>query len=198
MPFQARRGLVMERWNSVAASLRTAEDFSRSDIDAKRSCNRFMLLLDAHRKSDKQSERASGIDEEVTEKSMLLDDLLAAYDDAKNADLRRTEESRLAAEHVDAMGSLVREEALHSLGKRKRDKEDDDGTSGGGKFMKMFTLMHEQAKADLEFKKEKLEKEREERRQELEERRIERQVLMEQNRQQQESMIMLIKMLMDK
>ncbi|ETV87367.1 hypothetical protein H257_00966 [Aphanomyces astaci] len=52
MPFQARRGQVMERWAEVASGLNTADEFRRTDIDAKKACNHFILLLDAHRKDN--------------------------------------------------------------------------------------------------------------------------------------------------
>jgi hypothetical protein len=191
MPFQARRGLVMERWASVAAALHGSNEFSRPDIDGKKACNRFTLLLDMHRRSDNDAARASGVEEDVDEKTVLLDDLLAAYDDSKLADARRAEDQRDAAEHVAAMGQQIRLEAMESMGKRKRGKDDDDGGSGGGKFMKMFTLLHEQSQAELQFQREKLEKE-------LEEKRLERQVLTDQIRQQNETMTMLLKAVIEK
>ncbi|ETV90062.1 hypothetical protein H310_15108 [Aphanomyces invadans] len=153
MPFEARRGLVVERWNAVASALRESDEFSRLEIDAKRACNQIMLLLDAHRKHDKESALAPGVDEDENEKIVLLDDLLAAYDDAKRADLRRADESREAANHAEMMGSLVRAEAMEPLDQRKRKKDDDDASSGGGKFMKIIALMQEQVKADLDSKR---------------------------------------------
>ncbi|ETV78829.1 hypothetical protein H257_07657 [Aphanomyces astaci] len=185
MPFQARRGHVMERWADVASALEMADDFRRSDIDAKRACNRFMLLLDAHRKANNQSQRASGVAEDVSEKTVLLDDLLASYDDIKGAEAQRADETRHTAEQMEAMGSQVRAEALVSLGKRKRDKDADDA-----------------AQADLQFQREKFETE-------VEERRLDRQLLAEQLgrqqqsmaeqfRQQQQSFIELMKLVVEK
>ncbi|ETV82891.1 hypothetical protein H257_04666 [Aphanomyces astaci] len=181
MPFQARRGQVMERWTEVASGLNTADEFRLTDIDAKKACNCFILLLDAHRKANNQSQQASGVAEDVGEKVVLLDDLMAAYDDVKGAKARRAEANRHAAEQMEAMGSQIRAEALESLGKRKRDKDGDDTATGGGKFKTVFTLMHEQAQADLEFQRTKFETE-------VNERRLDRQLLAEQLRQQQESM----------
>ncbi|KAF0706783.1 hypothetical protein AaE_013950 [Aphanomyces astaci] len=118
---------------------------------------------------------------DVSEKTVLLDDLLASYDDIKGAEAQRADETRHTAEQMEAMGSQVRAEALVSLGKRKREKDADDAGTGGGKFMNVFTLMHEQAQADLQFQREKFETE-------VDERRFDRQLLAEQLRRQQQSM----------
>ncbi|KAG9408815.1 hypothetical protein AC1031_020658 [Aphanomyces cochlioides] len=144
MPFQARRGLVMERWGAVASALMTCDAFRRREIDAKKACNRFLLL---------ESERASGISEDLSEKTLLLDDLVAAYDDAKSAETQRCDEQKLAAEQAEVSGQLVRTEALQALGKRKRQNDDDEGSTSNGRFMKVFTQMHEQAQADLQLKR---------------------------------------------
>ncbi|ETV90099.1 hypothetical protein H310_15068 [Aphanomyces invadans] len=72
MPFLARRGFVMDKWAQTAQALAGCEEFGRPDFDAKKANNRFNALIEAHRKSNQESSRASGISEEVTEKVMLL------------------------------------------------------------------------------------------------------------------------------
>ncbi|KAG9398792.1 hypothetical protein AC1031_014110 [Aphanomyces cochlioides] len=106
----------------------------------------------------RKSERASDISEDLSEKTLLLDDLVAAYDDAKSAETQRCDEQKLAAEQAEVSGQLVRTEALQALGKRKRQNDDDEGSTSNGRFMKVFTQMHEQAQADLQFQKEKFER----------------------------------------
>ncbi|RHY20629.1 hypothetical protein DYB32_009991 [Aphanomyces invadans] len=160
-------------------ALRESSEFSQPEIDAKCACNRFMLLMDAHRNYDKASAQVSGVDEDVNEKILLLDDLLAAYDDAKNAGQRRADESRELANHSEIMGSLIRAEAMESMGKRKRKNDEDEGIPSGGKLMRVITLMKEQAKVELDFERERMQNEMEERRIELEERRMERQLMAE-------------------
>ncbi|RHY23505.1 hypothetical protein DYB32_009166 [Aphanomyces invadans] len=93
--------------------------FTRDDIDAKRACNRFMLLLDGHRRINKESQRASGVSEEVGEKTILLDDLMVAYDDTKVVEAQRADETREAADHAEAMGSFISAEAMKSMGPRQ-------------------------------------------------------------------------------
>ncbi|KAG9410825.1 hypothetical protein AC1031_018849 [Aphanomyces cochlioides] len=144
MPFLAPRGRIMEKWTSLAKNLAALAEFDRPDFDAKKASNRFNALLEAHRKYNKHSERASGISEEVNEKLDLLDDLLAAFDDAKEEEAQRNEATKKNLDHDENLGSIVHDEALKSLGKRK--KEDDDETSGkqgGGKVIKMMAMMHE-------------------------------------------------------
>ncbi|ETV90210.1 hypothetical protein H310_14954 [Aphanomyces invadans] len=119
MPFQTRHGQVMERWAAVASALQGSGEFTRDDIDAKRACNRFMLLLDGHRRINKESQRASGVSEEVGEKTILLDDLMVAYDDTKVVEAQLADETREAADHAEAMGSFIRAEAMKSMGPRQ-------------------------------------------------------------------------------
>ncbi|ETV85564.1 hypothetical protein H257_03272 [Aphanomyces astaci] len=142
----------------------SGEDFGRPDFDAKKANNRFTALAEAHRKSNRVSARASGISEDVMEKVALLDDILSAHDDAKEEESQRIADAKISQEHTDNLGSVVREEAMQSLGKWKHDV-DDNGASrgGGGKMLKVMTMMHEQVQSELEFQREKHENEIKER-----------------------------------
>ncbi|RHY50210.1 hypothetical protein DYB38_009453 [Aphanomyces astaci] len=199
MPFLARRGLIMDKWAAIAETLAANEDFGRPDFDAKKANNRFIALAEAHRKSNRVSARASGISEDVGEKVALLDDILSAHDDAKEEESQRIADAKKTQEHNDNLGSVVREEAMQSLGKRKHDVDDDGACRGGdGKILKVTTMMHEQVQSELEFQREKHENE-------IKERQKDRELLAQQiwNQQesmriQQESMAALIKLLMNK
>ncbi|RQM31369.1 hypothetical protein B5M09_007330 [Aphanomyces astaci] len=120
LPFLARRGIIMEKWTAVARALVASDEFTRTDLDAKKANNRFNLLIDSHRKHNKDSERASGVSEEVSEKVLLLDDLLAVVDDAKDEEAKRVVSTQKANQHIENLGSIVRDEAMMSLGKRKQ------------------------------------------------------------------------------
>ncbi|KAF0704142.1 hypothetical protein AaE_015093 [Aphanomyces astaci] len=87
------------------------------------------------------------------------------------------------------MGATIREEAMQSLGKRKKiDQVDGDagGANNGGTLAKMMKMMHDDYNADLEFRKYQYEIDQEEREavrsREYEERRIERELQAEQLR----------------
>ncbi|CAK4612186.1 unnamed protein product [Aphanomyces euteiches] len=183
---------IMEKWTSLAKSLASLEEFRRPDFDAKKASNRFNFLLGSRRKYNKHSEWASGVSEEVGEKLDLLDDLLAALDDTKEEEALRNDWTKKSTEHDKSLGNIVREEALKSMGKRKC--EDDDEASskqGGGKVIKMMSMMHEQAQSELEFQKERFMLD-------LEERRKDREVLIEQLRQLQDMMSKLFDALLNK
>ncbi|KAF0758040.1 hypothetical protein AaE_004066 [Aphanomyces astaci] len=137
MPFLARRGLIMDKWAAIAETLAANEDFGRPDFDAKKANNRFIALAEAHRKSNRVSARVFGISEDVGEKLALLDDILSAHDDAKEEESQRIADAKKTQEHNDNLGSVVREEAMQSLGKRKHDVDDDGvSRSGGGTMLK--------------------------------------------------------------
>ncbi|ETV70313.1 hypothetical protein H257_14013 [Aphanomyces astaci] len=186
MPFRARRGAVMDAWAEVAAALLSHEDFDRSVFDAKRAHNRFTLLLEGHRGDNRESMRASGVDEEYSEKMQLLDELLSTYDDNKAEKRGRLEEAQREADRIESLGKTVREEALQSLGKRRL-AQDGEGSSGGGggKLFKIMSMIQDDNKAKLEIRKLQYEKD-------LEERQKDRDVLIEQSRMQHEAMMNIL------
>ncbi|ETV65065.1 hypothetical protein H257_18152 [Aphanomyces astaci] len=166
LPFMAKRGLVMVGWAAVAEAVASQEEFSRPGFDAKRAQNRFTLLLEGHRVRDDESMRASGVAEDYNEKSQLLDELSSVYDDWKKRDKLRLEDVMREAERVETMGATIREEAMQSLGKRKKiDQVDGDagGGNNGGTLAKMMKMMHDDNNAELEFRKYQYEKDQEER-----------------------------------
>ncbi|RHY92366.1 hypothetical protein DYB37_013717 [Aphanomyces astaci] len=73
LPFLARHGLIMEKWATVVWALVASDEFTRTDLDAKKANNRFNALIDGHRKHNNEAERASEVSEEVSEKVLLLD-----------------------------------------------------------------------------------------------------------------------------
>ncbi|ETW06366.1 hypothetical protein H310_02644 [Aphanomyces invadans] len=123
----------------------------------------------------------------------LLHELLASYDDAKNEERDRLDEAKREAERIEALGKNVREEALQSLGKRKAsdDPETSGGGGGGSKFLKIVSMMNEDNKAELEFRKFQYIKD-------LEERQKDRDLFLEQSRMQYQTMMNLLAALSNK
>ncbi|RHY19935.1 hypothetical protein DYB32_010139 [Aphanomyces invadans] len=72
----------LHAWDSMAVALKDVEGFSRPGIDGKKAQNRFLLLVRLHKASNLEAARASGVSEDETEKSKLLDDLVPLYNDA--------------------------------------------------------------------------------------------------------------------
>ncbi|KAG9413176.1 hypothetical protein AC1031_016199 [Aphanomyces cochlioides] len=199
LPFMSKRGTVMQAWNAVAEAVSLDESFNRPGFDGKRAQNRFTLLMEAHKTHNTASAQASGVDEEYDEKTMLLDELTAAYDDWKSEDKARLDEAQRQAEHIESLGATVREEAMKSLGKRKASSQEVDpgnSTSGGGNIIKMMKILHDDSAADLEFRKYQYEKDLEEREKirtmEFEERKRERELFIEQMRMQHEVLVKLL------
>ncbi|RQM29331.1 hypothetical protein B5M09_002019, partial [Aphanomyces astaci] len=120
-----------------------------------------------------ESARASGVAETYDERIALLDELLAAFVDAKEQEKKRLVNDANKVDQSEREGECIRNEAMNSLGKRKHQECDDDGekaSGSGSRFTKITTAMQEESKAErglrqseLEFRKFQLEVEREER-----------------------------------
>ncbi|ETV69523.1 hypothetical protein H257_14759 [Aphanomyces astaci] len=143
-PFEAKKGEFMKVWGLVAKALADHEGFARPQFDAKKAQNRFSAVMDNHVHYNRESAMASGVAETYDERIALLDELLAAFVDAKEQTPRQRR---------DKSGS-----------------DDDDGekaSSSGSRFTKITTAMQEESKAErglrqseLEFRKFQLEVER--------------------------------------
>ncbi|RHY23228.1 hypothetical protein DYB32_009270 [Aphanomyces invadans] len=194
LPFMAKRGQVMQGWTGVADAVQSLDDFDRPGFDGKRTQNRFTLLLETHRHKDEASQRESGSSEVYGEKLQLLDELTSAFDDWKNAEKARLDEVQREADRVDAMAATIREEAMQSLGKRKRTGQEDAeaGSGSGSAISKLMKMMHDDNKADLEFRMRVYESDLKQREifceREFEERRCERELRAEHLRFQHEQL----------
>ncbi|KAG9401557.1 hypothetical protein AC1031_009427, partial [Aphanomyces cochlioides] len=73
-PFQQRRDAT-KAWERMAEKLRSSDEFTQRSLDGKKAQNRFLLLLRQHKLKNDESARLSGVDEEESPKSQLLDDL---------------------------------------------------------------------------------------------------------------------------
>ncbi|VDI11509.1 Hypothetical predicted protein [Mytilus galloprovincialis] len=66
-------------WNEIASAV--ADTRSNLQVDARRVRERTHLLIDQHKKSNADSLKSSGIDEEYGEKETLLDEILSLVED---------------------------------------------------------------------------------------------------------------------
>lgn len=83
-PYRAGYGKVMTAWHALANKLvkgarEHCTEFRPLHVDGKAVQARFKKLLSDHKRFNASSMRASGTAEEETEKTMLLDDVLADY-----------------------------------------------------------------------------------------------------------------------
>ncbi|ETV71865.1 hypothetical protein H257_12998 [Aphanomyces astaci] len=116
MPFLARRGKIMDVWDSVARNLATVGGFDRPQFDGKKAQARFAILLRDHREDNRASMRASCVSEDVTEKAIMLDDIATQVDEAKNEEMRRASTEDSTAARSEGADALVRDEAMESQG----------------------------------------------------------------------------------
>ncbi|KAF0738211.1 hypothetical protein Ae201684P_004594 [Aphanomyces euteiches] len=70
-------------WDKVASSLLKVDGFSRRNIDGKKAFSRFSMLMAQHKAIQEKAKGRSGSTENVTPKTMLLDELLELYMDSE-------------------------------------------------------------------------------------------------------------------
>ncbi|RHY85207.1 hypothetical protein DYB28_003380 [Aphanomyces astaci] len=157
--------------------------------------------MEGNRANNDVSARASGIDEDHDEKTQLLDELLAVYEDSKAQDKARLVAAQQEADRIENMGATIRVEALQSLGKRKAGPTDADGSragggGGGSVVMKMMKMMQADSAADLKFRQHQYETDRKEREAvraiEYEERQREREMYMDQMHMQHDTLVAIL------
>ncbi|KAG9412972.1 hypothetical protein AC1031_015991 [Aphanomyces cochlioides] len=166
-----------------SVSLLQTPGFGRRFLDGKKAQNRFLNLIKAHRKFQNKSLTLSGVNQEETEKTRLLDELVGLiddYDSMKQSD-RESETAKQQQKEISAM--YVREQAM-LRGRQKivdtsetSESSEVDGTVGRKRKLieevqaKEIALEQER----LAFKKLKFEREMEEREKDRQEREKERQ-----------------------
>ncbi|KAG9411825.1 hypothetical protein AC1031_017451 [Aphanomyces cochlioides] len=80
-PFLQRKDTT-KAWEALATTLRSIPGFTRPSLDGKKCQNRFLLLVRQHKSQDNASTHLSGVCEEETPKTKLLDDIVPLYMDA--------------------------------------------------------------------------------------------------------------------
>ena len=108
-PHLARRGTIMDVWESVARNVASLAEFDRPLFDGKKAQGRFHILMKEHRSKSAASERASGASEEVTEKVVLLDNLRSQVDDKEEADAINVSALAEEAERVEESAAYIRD-----------------------------------------------------------------------------------------
>ncbi|EQC27525.1 hypothetical protein SDRG_12223 [Saprolegnia diclina VS20] len=85
-PFLTEQSLgpALPRWEAVVKILNECEDFDR-DVDVKRLQGRFQLLQEKHRKANAESMTLSGVDEDESETTKLLDEIVELVDGSMRA-----------------------------------------------------------------------------------------------------------------
>ncbi|RHY07606.1 hypothetical protein DYB25_004368 [Aphanomyces astaci] len=157
-PFLALKNKMMA-WNDTAAGCMRIDGFGRKSLNGKKASQRFQLLLENHRQFQAKSKFMSGGTQKETEKTVLLDELLALMDDNKAVKEEQHVAEAAGKEKKASATALIRDEAMQRAAKRKSVDGDDDGSSTSKKKtlvdLQNAEIRLEQQK--LEYKSKKLE-----------------------------------------
>ncbi|ETV90957.1 hypothetical protein H310_14301 [Aphanomyces invadans] len=198
-PFMQRKD-AMKAWEALAATLRSHPSFSRRTLDGRKAQNRFLLLIRQHKSSSNASARLSGVSEDESAKTRLLDDIMPLYQDSLATKRRQIDaDTKLDAAATKAADvKFIRHQAM--LRGRRQSTSDSDGTDSAPTGKRKMVLEAQELEIALEreklaFKKAKFEREMEERKKdriEREKEREERQQIRDIGNQRHEEMMKLV------
>ncbi|XP_062571216.1 MAP7 domain-containing protein 2-like [Saccostrea cucullata] len=141
------------KWAEIASTL-SSPNFI---LDARRVRERANLLIEQHKRENLENLRRSGVDEEVTEKTTLLDEILELKDEEE----RGKKEEKEKKERSDNMGKEIRKRALECLTPKKDDEcgapKRKNSQTCIVDYLKEKTELEMKTKNDeMEFRKEQL------------------------------------------
>ncbi|KAF0704671.1 hypothetical protein AaE_014818 [Aphanomyces astaci] len=142
----------MKAWDATASRIMTIDGFGRQSLDGKKASQRFSLLLESHRQFQAKSKFMSGCSQEETEKTQLLDELVAIVDDQRAIKEERQMASSAVKEKALTATALIRDEAMQRASKRKSVDGDDDVTTSNKK-----KALFEVQQAEIDLEKQRLE-----------------------------------------
>ncbi|CAK4098633.1 unnamed protein product [Aphanomyces euteiches] len=119
----------------------------------KEVAKQIQSLIDKHREFDKQALRLSGVEEDESGTSMILDDLVQLVDDAKIENENDKKEKKLEEKKAEAAGQIIRDEAMKTCKKRKSDTNDE---TRGNPNLALIELMMAEYMSDMEFRQKKM------------------------------------------
>ncbi|DAZ93369.1 TPA: hypothetical protein N0F65_001554 [Lagenidium giganteum] len=162
LPFTAKHGAVMDAWDAVANVL-VAAGFSRSNLDGKKAQNRFITLLDRHKKDEKASDEGSGIAEPYSEHRQLLDTLASLVEDHRATAAAQSDHEKIRREADEKAGELARNAAMRSMGKRKTSEETKREAESKAQEIELRKLELEERRLEREEARREREADRDER-----------------------------------
>ena len=199
LPFKAKRGEVTAAWQVVADTLLEIDGFNRPNCNWKITQSRFLTLLEEHRSFDSESNRKSGITEDEDEKIILLDDLLASYDDHEKMKAKRKEDQNDKAALEEFCGQTIRENALNNLVKRQKVTKDaaDQTLSKDAKLEKYISELKSDNEREIALRNEELQFQKFKFEMEMKDRAEERNQRMLLAQIEQEKMLQLLKTIIE-
>ncbi|RLN72159.1 hypothetical protein BBJ28_00005982 [Nothophytophthora sp. Chile5] len=161
-PFEKARGTVMQHWDALAATLVASPTFSRAKLSGKNAQSRMNQLVFAHREKMKNAELLSDVSEEVTERDMLLDELVELLDDSKRTQEGKRQEKQKMRERDEGASLVARRVAME----QRQQSSAEDITSPLKKRARLAQLtvsMLDMKERDIEARREEREEERRDR-----------------------------------
>ncbi|XP_056009994.1 uncharacterized protein LOC130051676 [Ostrea edulis] len=104
------------KWAEIAEPLST----STFILDSRRVRERTNLLIEQHKRETREHLKRSGVDEDVSEKTNLLDDVI----ELKNEEEREKKEEKEKKDRSENLGKEIRKRALECLTPKKNDECD--------------------------------------------------------------------------
>ncbi|XP_076082240.1 uncharacterized protein LOC143052943 [Mytilus galloprovincialis] len=146
-PFQNKSA-----WNEIASAV--ADTRSNLQVDARRVRERTHLLIYQHKKSNADSLKSSGIDEEYGEKETLLDEILSLVEDEE----KQKEKQKEKKETEENRGKEIRKRAMENLTPKKGDDDSNDATpSKRNSSGNIVGYLKEKNDAELIYRRQELE-----------------------------------------
>lgn len=143
LPYRAGYGKVMNAWAAVAAALEATPAFSMASVTAKSCRSRFKALIEAHRRSNQESARASGVAEEVTELTCVLDDLAADFDDFIEDEATERHQHEQSERTMENAGSVARTQVTQRLSERGEPEAVRNKTNKKADDASLIKVIHE-------------------------------------------------------
>ncbi|ETV90720.1 hypothetical protein H310_14557 [Aphanomyces invadans] len=120
-PFGAEKGQLTKAWQAMADTMMSCDHFTRV-VDGRKVQNRFSALVEEHRRFDKALARVPA---PMKKKHILLDDVVALLDDARDVASQKTSNNVVEKEKAEQGALLVRDMAMRTM-KRRNENDPDE------------------------------------------------------------------------
>ncbi|KAJ3009487.1 UNVERIFIED_CONTAM: hypothetical protein HDU68_002645 [Siphonaria sp. JEL0065] len=138
-PYSAPHGKTAERWEQVTARFNNACAFSDNKEASTKNCQaRFTDLVKKFKQEEMESLRASGTEEEYSEREQLLTDLVDLMKEAEDAKSDKKRKKAADDDLREVNGAKIRDVATKRLKQKStaaddNSDDDDDGSKSSGR-----------------------------------------------------------------
>jgi hypothetical protein len=140
-PYEADFGAVGPTWERVADALRVG-------VDGRRCRERIKLLVKGQKRRIEELERASGIEETISDLDALIDEIITIQESSNAIQAEKKRVEKESAERADKIAEEVRQKAMEGMKPREKRKSTDETT--------LLSFLEARHAADAETKRQKL------------------------------------------